>query len=173
MSLVEEGQELQDKGVYEWAPSLMTSRAKDRGKSNKPYTSNKPSFICSGSECDALMTWLAIHVPNYFFWIMWEFNVLLTVHHSISVHIIKPMWCTFHWIYWESGPLHVSSISCSSSVGATKIAFGILRAYNVSWLCHSCSETAAVPQLTDIRTQYTKCRFCSSPWAWASNAQNM
>jgi hypothetical protein len=31
----------------------------------------------------------------------------------------------------DQGPVHVSSITCSSSVGATKTALGILRAYNV------------------------------------------
>jgi hypothetical protein len=30
-------------------------------------------------------------------------------------------------------PLHVSSITCSSSGDCTQTAFGILRAYNVSW----------------------------------------
>jgi hypothetical protein len=43
-------------------------------------------------------------------------------------------------------PPHVSSITCSSSGGAAQMAFGILRAYNVSWLWHGCSETATVPQ---------------------------
>jgi hypothetical protein len=33
-------------------------------------------------------------------------------------------------------PLHFSSITCSSSGGATQTAFGIVRAYNVSWLWH-------------------------------------
>jgi hypothetical protein len=28
--------------------------------------------------------------------------------------------------------------------------FGILRAYNVSWLWHGCSETATVPKSSDI-----------------------
>jgi hypothetical protein len=41
-------------------------------------------------------------------------------------------------------PLHVSSITCSSSGGFAQTAFGILRAYNVSWLWHACSETATV-----------------------------
>jgi hypothetical protein len=40
-----------------------------------------------------------------------------------------------------------------------KTVLGILRAYNVSWLWHGCSETVIVPQPTEIiRTQYTKCR---------------
>jgi hypothetical protein len=40
--------------------------------------------------------------------------------------------------------------------------FGILRAYNVSWLWHGCNETATVSQPTDIRTQYTECRLYSA-----------
>jgi hypothetical protein len=42
----------------------------------------------------------------------------------------------------NQGPLHVSNITCSSSGGATQTALGLLRAYNVSWLWHGCSETA-------------------------------
>jgi hypothetical protein len=42
----------------------------------------------------------------------------------------------------NQGPLHASSITCLSSGGATQMAFGILRAYNVSWLWHVCSFTA-------------------------------
>jgi hypothetical protein len=38
--------------------------------------------------------------------------------------------------------IHVSNITCSSSGGAAQTAFGILRAYDVSWLWHCCSETA-------------------------------
>jgi hypothetical protein len=32
-------------------------------------------------------------------------------------------------------PLHVSTITCSFSGGATQAALGILSAYKVSWLC--------------------------------------
>jgi hypothetical protein len=39
---------------------------------------------------------------------------------------------------------------------------------------HGCSETATVPQPTDIiRTQYTKCWWWSASWGWRSNARNM
>jgi hypothetical protein len=38
-------------------------------------------------------------------------------------------------------PLHVLSITCSSSGGALQRH---LRAYNDSWLWHDCSETAIV-----------------------------
>jgi hypothetical protein len=41
-------------------------------------------------------------------------------------------------------PLHVSSITCSSSGGFTQTELGILRAYNVSCLCHDCSFTATL-----------------------------
>jgi hypothetical protein len=71
-------------------------------------------------------------------------------------------------------PLHVSSITCSSSGGVTQTAFGKLRAYNASWLWHGCSVTTTVPQPADIiRTQYTKCRLCSASWGWARNVRNM
>jgi hypothetical protein len=40
----------------------------------------------------------------------------------------------------NQGHLHVSSITCLTSGGATQMAFGILRAYNVSWLWHCCSN---------------------------------
>jgi hypothetical protein len=64
--------------------------------------------------------------------------------------------CNFIQFIEIQGPLHVSSITCSFSGGATQRVFGILRAYNVSWLWHGCTTT--VPQPTDIiRTQYTKC----------------
>jgi hypothetical protein len=43
-------------------------------------------------------------------------------------------------------PLHVSSITCSSSEGAAQTAFGILRTCYDSWLWHRCSFTATVPQ---------------------------
>jgi hypothetical protein len=47
-------------------------------------------------------------------------------------------------------PLHVSSITCSSSRYAAQTALGTFRAYNVSTLCHDCSETANVAQRTDL-----------------------
>jgi hypothetical protein len=47
----------------------------------------------------------------------------------------------------NQGTLHVSSITCSSSGCATQTAFGILRAYNVSWLWHGCSEAVHVEAL--------------------------
>jgi hypothetical protein len=34
----------------------------------------------------------------------------------------------------NQGPLHVLNITCSSSGGAALMSYGILRAYNVSWL---------------------------------------
>jgi hypothetical protein len=41
-------------------------------------------------------------------------------------------------------------------------------------LWHGCSETATMPQLTDIiRTHYTQFRLCSTCWGWASNARNI
>jgi hypothetical protein len=49
-------------------------------------------------------------------------------------------------------PLHVSSITFSSSGVAAQKAFGILHAYNVSWLWHGCSETEIVPQPKVVRS---------------------
>jgi hypothetical protein len=68
----------------------------------------------------------------------------------------------------NQGPLHVSSITCSTSRGTAQMAFGILRAYNVSWLWHGCSETESVPQPANkTRMQYTKCQVggtCRRHW---------
>jgi hypothetical protein len=36
-----------------------------------------------------------------------------------------------------------------------------------------CGTVATVPQTTDIRTQYTKCRLCSVSWGCLSNDRNM
>jgi hypothetical protein len=51
-------------------------------------------------------------------------------------------------------PLEVSSITCSSLGATAQTAFGILRAYNVSWLWHDCSA---------ITTVYTKCVCAAAP----------
>jgi hypothetical protein len=67
---------------------------------------------------------------------------LLTVHRSVSVQWNQHDAFFIQFIENQE-PLHVSSISCSSSGGASQTAFGILRAY-VSWLCHDFSETAIV-----------------------------
>jgi hypothetical protein len=53
---------------------------------------------------------------------------------------------TFIQLIENKGPLHVSSITCSSSGGTAQTAFGMLRTYNVRWLWHGCSFNAAVPQ---------------------------
>jgi hypothetical protein len=71
--LLEGGWELQGRGPYEWAAALTTSGAYDRWKSIKPYPSNEPSIISSYCEWEAVMTWLAICVSNYFR-IMWELS---------------------------------------------------------------------------------------------------
>jgi hypothetical protein len=52
--------------------------------------------------------------------------------------------------------VHVSSITCSSSGGATQMAFGILCAYNVSWLWHGCSEAAVSLQLFHSQLTYAR-----------------
>jgi hypothetical protein len=61
---------------------------------------------------------------------------------AISIQFIK-----------NQGPLHVSSITCSSSEGAIQTALGILRACYVSWLlpglesvgCYQASTPTQVP----------------------------
>jgi hypothetical protein len=139
---------------------------------------------------------------------------------------MKPTWCTFHSVLLRIKVFYMFrallahpqeaphkqhlvyyvcimlvgcttiAVTCSSSGGATQTAFGILRAYNVSWLWHDCSglvnpqevlhqmpfvqlllrinkSTAIVAQPTDvIRTQYTKCCLCSTSWGWASPLQS-
>jgi hypothetical protein len=57
-------------------------------------------------------------------------NVLLTVHHSVSVYWNQrdPLFIQF---VENQVPLHVSSFTCSSSGGAAQTAFSILRAYDV------------------------------------------
>jgi hypothetical protein len=46
--------------------------------------------------------------------------------------------------------------------------------YQIAFVQRLCSETATVPQPTDIiRKQYAKCRLWSASWERASNARNM
>jgi hypothetical protein len=58
--------------------------------------------------------------------------------------ILKPTWCTFHSIYWES-----------SSGGAKQTAVGVLCAYNVSRMWHYCSDTCFEHYLLILRRSYT------------------
>jgi hypothetical protein len=60
--------------------------------------------------------------------------------------------------------------------------FGALRAYpqevlhkrHVVYCVRIISvDCGTVPQPTDIRTQFTKCRLYSASWGWASNPRNM
>jgi hypothetical protein len=89
-----------------------------------------------------------------------ELNVFLTVHHSVSVQWSQRDALCIQFIE-NQRPLYISSITCPSTGGATQTAFGILR------------SSATVPQATDIRTHYTKCRLWSASWGGASNARNM
>jgi hypothetical protein len=65
--------------------------------------------------------------------------------------------------------LHVSSITCSSG-GAEQTAFGILRAYNVSWLWHGCSETLYAQSVPNAvwevppEDEQVMLETCRSPW---------
>jgi hypothetical protein len=92
-------------------------------------------------------------------------NVLLTVRHSSSVQWNQRDALSIQFIEnWE--PLHVSSITCSSSGGFAQLELGILRACYVSWLHPGAANwrnTHAVYQ----------CRLCNTFWGWASNAWNV
>jgi hypothetical protein len=63
------------------------------------------------------------------------------------ISIMKPSDALFIQFTENQEPLHVSSITCSSSGGTTWTALGILLVYNVSWLCHDSSCTAVKLQL--------------------------
>jgi hypothetical protein len=87
---------------------------------------------------------------------------------------MKPTWCAFHSFNENLRPLHVSSITCSSSGGASKrhlvYCLRIMSADIVRMQYTKCrfaappeDETATVPQPTDMRTQYTKFCFSAPP----------
>jgi hypothetical protein len=63
----------------------------------------------------------------------------------------------------SQGPLHVSSITCLSSGGVPQTAFGIMLAYNVSWLWHSCSETAIVSLQLTLYSSNIPNAVCGAP----------
>jgi hypothetical protein len=65
-------------------------------------------------------------------------DVLLTVHHSTSTYWNKRDALFIKFIENQE-LLHVSSINCSPSGGDTQATPGMLRAYNVNWLCRDCS----------------------------------
>jgi hypothetical protein len=87
-------------------------------------------------------------------------NGLLAVHHSESVSLNQRDALFIQFIE-NQVPLHISSITCSSSGFAAQTAFGILRtSVAVAQLQFHCNRATA----TDIiRTQYTKCRCVSPP----------
>jgi hypothetical protein len=74
--------------------------------------------------------WLTVHHSTSVWW--------LTVHHSISVWWNQRDALFIQFIKNE-GPLHVSSVTCSSSGGYAKTTLGILHACYVSWLHQGCS----------------------------------
>jgi hypothetical protein len=94
-------------------------------------------------------------------------------HHSLhtcNLLHISVLWnqrdALFIQFITNSGPLHVSSITCSSSRGAA----AQMRACYISWL----HQDLILVQPADItRTPYTKYCLCITSWGWASNAQNM
>jgi hypothetical protein len=84
-----------------------------------------------------------------------KLNVLLSVHHSISVDCYQHNKLFIQFID-NQGPLHLSSITCSSSRGATQTAFGIQCAYNVSWLWHGYSFTVKLQPCHSQLTLYAR-----------------
>jgi hypothetical protein len=65
-----------------------------------------------------------------------EFMLRLVMFVS-AVSIMKPVWCSFHSIYWESRASTCFEHYLLILRGRCTMALGILRAYNVSWLCHT------------------------------------
>jgi hypothetical protein len=67
-----------------------------------------------------------------------------------NICIMKPTWCTFHSVYWESKTSTCFEHYLLILRRSAQTVFGILRAYNASWLWHGCSANATVPQPTGI-----------------------
>jgi hypothetical protein len=87
---------------------------------------------------------------------------------------MKPTWCTFHSIYWESRACTCFEHYLLILRRRYTMALGILRPCYVSWLCHEFRAIVAQPtDITRMQYMYTKCRLCSTSWGWASNARNM
>jgi hypothetical protein len=133
------------------------------------FASSKPSLSSRKGRCLIklfVVSWYTTECYNtnlMFCWpciIEYQYNETNVMHFSFSLLRIKSL-----YMFW--------SITWLSSGGVTQTAFGILRAHNVTWLWHDCSETNIVPQPTDIRTQYITCRLYSPSWGWGSNARNM
>jgi hypothetical protein len=79
-----------------------------------------------------------------------------------TVSIMKPTWCTFYSIYWESRASkcfeHCLLILRKRNTNGT---WYIARVLSVG--CATIAVCATLPQPTDnTRTQYTKCRLCVS-----------
>jgi hypothetical protein len=74
---------------------------------------------------------------------------------------MKPTWCTFHSIYWESGVSICFEHYLLILRRRDKTTLGILRAYNVSWVCHDGSETVIVAQPTDTLNIACKLLYCN------------
>jgi hypothetical protein len=66
---------------------------------------------------------------------------------------VKPTWCTFIHFIKSYGPPHVSSITCSSSGGATQTALAVFRACYVSWL-HQVQVTDIAPSVAAHYVRY-------------------
>jgi hypothetical protein len=79
-------------------------------------------------------------------WIQWQYsdNLFLRTTSKLNKNIstVKPMWFTLYEVKTKV-PLHVWSITCSSSGGAIQTALGILRARYVSWIHQDWSGTGS------------------------------
>jgi hypothetical protein len=90
----------------------------------------------------------------------------------ITFSVLKPTWCTFHSIYWES----------TASTCLEHYLLILMRCYTNSSLyiaCVSCQLAVARlqcncnPDTTDLtRTKYINCHLCRASWWWTSNARN-
>jgi hypothetical protein len=119
--------------------------------------------------------------------IVYQYNENNVMHFSFNLLRIKSLY-TFRALFSHpQEALHkrhlvycvrVMSVGCAKTVllahpqEELQTALGILRACNVSWLCHDCGETVIVAQPTDItRTQYTKSRLCRTSWGCSKHVE--
>jgi hypothetical protein len=104
--------------------------------------------ICSNCKYFAPLTWAAIHnVFLMFCWpctIVYQYNDTTVMHFTFNLLRIKGLYMFRALLAHPQETLHKRHL-----------------VYCVLW--HGCSFTATVPQLTDIRTQYPKCRLCRPP----------
>jgi hypothetical protein len=111
------------------------------------------------------------HLPDVL-WssvIIWKVNVLLTVHHSISVQWNQRDALSFNLLRIKGLYMFRTSLAHPQEALLKQHLVYCVRIMSVSF-----GMVATLPQPTDIIcTQHTKCHLCSASWGWASNARNM